>query len=83
MTRIKRGLKVVTWIGDEMIIRQRIKLLDDEGNLVRAPMIGVREKKRYDKEPLDDVRKRAEENLEREVEKFKNELRKRGYEVVE
>ena len=64
MTRVERGLKVTTWAGDTVIIRQRIKILDDEGNLVKAPIIEVREKKRHDKEPLEDVKKRAEKLLE-------------------
>jgi len=66
MTRIKRGLKVATWIGDEIIIRQRIKILDDEGSLIGAPTVEARERRRGD-EPLEEVKKRAEEALEREL----------------
>ena len=40
---------------------------DDEGNLVKAPIIEVREKKRHDKEPLEDVKKRAEKRLEEKL----------------
>jgi len=64
MTRVEHGLKVTTWVGDTVVIRQRIKILDDEGNLVKAPIIEVREKKRHDREPLEDVKKRAEKLLE-------------------
>ena len=73
MTRVERGLRVTTWVGDIVIIRQRIKILDDEGNLIKAPIIEVREKKRHDKEPLEDVKKRAEKLLE---EKLREMMRK-------
>ena len=62
--RIEKGLKAVIYGGDGVTIRQRIKILDDEGNLVKAPIIEVKEKKRHDKEPLEEVKKRAEKLLE-------------------
>jgi len=67
MMRIKRGLKVVTYNGDEVVVRQRVKIFDDEGNLIKAPAIEVREKRRHDKEPLEEAKKRAEEALERRL----------------
>ena len=65
--RVVKGLRVVVRSGDEIIIRQRIKILDDEGNLVKAPAIEVREKKRHDREPLEDVKRRAEKRLEEKL----------------
>jgi len=67
MMRIERGLKVVAYSGNEVIVKQRVKILDDEGNLVKAPIIEVREKKRHDREPLEDVKKRAEKLLEQKL----------------
>ena len=67
MMRIKKGLKAVIYGGDGVTVRQRVKILDDEGNLVKAPIIEVREKKRHDKEPLEDVKKRAEKRLEEKL----------------
>jgi len=64
MTRVIKGVKMTAYSRDGVIIRQRIKILDDEGNLVKAPVIEVREKKRHDKEPLEEVKKRAEKRLE-------------------
>ena len=67
MTRVIKGVKMTAYSRDGVIIRQRIKILDDEGNLVKAPIIEVREKKRHDKEPLEDVKKRAEKRLEEKL----------------
>jgi len=67
MTRVIKGVKMTAYSRDGVIIRQRIKILDDEGNLVKAPIIEVREKKRHDKEPLEEVKKRAEKLLEEKL----------------
>ena len=64
MTRIEYGLKVVAYSGDSVTIRQRVKILDDDGNLIKAPIIEVRERRKHGKEPLEEVRKRAEKVLE-------------------
>ena len=62
--RMVKGLKVVTYNDDEVIIKQRVKILDDEGSLIKAPVIETRERRKHDKEPLEEVRKRAEKVLE-------------------
>ena len=67
MMRVRYGLKVVTYSNGEVIIRQRIKILDEHGNLVKAPIIEVKEKKRHERESLDEVKKRAEKLLEQKL----------------
>jgi len=62
-----RGIKMIAYSDDGVIIRQRVKILDDMDNLVKAPIIEVREKKRHDKEPLEEVKKRAEKRLEEKL----------------
>ena len=73
MTRVERGLKVVVHGDNEVIIRQRVKILDDEGNLIKAPVIEIREKKKHDREPLDEVKKRAEKLLEQKLREYAGE----------
>ncbi|MBW2649332.1 MAG: hypothetical protein JRC53_05935, partial [Deltaproteobacteria bacterium] len=46
MTRIVKGVKMIAYSSDGVIIRQRIKFLDDGGNLIKAPIIEVRGKKK-------------------------------------
>jgi len=65
--KLVKGLKLVAYSNDEVIVKQRIKFLDDMGNLIRAPIIEVRAEKKHDKEPLEEVRKRAEEVLEQRL----------------
>ena len=64
MTRVIKGVKMIAYPDDGVIIRQRVKILDDDGNLIKAPIMEVRVEKKHDKEPLDEVRKRAEKVLE-------------------
>ena len=61
-------MKVVVYGGDKIIIRQRVKILDDEGNLIKAPIIEVREKRRGN-ESLKNVVARAEKLI---LERIKN-----------
>ena len=73
MTRVERGLKVVVYGDNEVVIRQRVKILDGEGNLIKAPIIEIREKKKHEKEPLDEVKKRAEKLLEQKLREYAGE----------
>jgi len=74
MTRVVKGVKMIAYPDDGVIVRQRIKILDDKGNLVKAPMIEIREKKKHDKERLEEVKKRAEEILEQRLEEVERRL---------
>jgi len=81
--KVVMGARVIERRDDEIVVRQRLKILDDAGNLVKAPMVTVREKKRHENESQKDVKKRAVEKLEQKIQKFKNELMKGAYGVVE
>jgi len=74
MTRVEHGLKVVTYTDKEVIIKQRVKIIDDQGNLIKAPIIEVREKRRG-KEPLKNVKDRAEKLILERVKNIKPEER--------
>ena len=77
MSRVRLGLKVVEYHGDgEIIIRQRVKILDDEGNLIKAPVIEVREKR--GRERVEETRARAERRLERTLKDLEEKIMKCG-----
>ena len=76
MTRMVRGIKMIAYSDDGVIIRQRIKILDDEGNLIKAPIIEVREKK--GRERIEEARARAERRLERMLKDLEEKILRRG-----
>ena len=76
MTRMVRGVKMIAYPDDGVIIRQRIKILDDEGNLIKAPIIEVREKK--GRERIEETKARAERRLERMLKDLEEKVLRRG-----
>ena len=76
MTRMVRGVKMIAYPDDGVIIRQRIKILDDEGNLIKAPIIEVREKK--GRERVEETKARAERRLERMLKDLEEKILRRG-----
>ena len=76
MTRMVRGVKMIAYPDDGVIIRQRIKILDDEGNLIKAPIIEVREKK--GRERVEETKARAERRLERMLKDLEEKVLRRG-----
>jgi len=71
-----RGLKIVAYGNDEVIIKQRVKILDDMGNLVKAPIIEVREKR--GRERVEETRARAGRRLERMLKDLEEKVLRRG-----
>ena len=76
MRRVVKGVKMIAYSRDGVIIRQRIKILDEMGNLVKAPIIEVRERK--GRERIEETRARAERRLERMLKDLEGKILRRG-----